>query len=65
MLLVLVGCDETGKINASEGLFTWREEDPRTRKIREGGKTFRLLYMQKFRPKCYQVETEKKDNYRP
>ena len=33
------------------GLFTWREEDPSTRKIREGGKTFRLLYMQKFRPK--------------
>ena len=35
----------------SKGLFTWREEDPSTRKIREGGKTFRLLYMQKFRPK--------------
>ena len=34
-----------------KGLFTWREEDPNTRKIREGGKTFRLLYMQKFRPK--------------
>ena len=27
------------------------EEDPSTRKIREGGKTFRLLYMQKFRQK--------------
>ena len=35
----------------TKGLFTWREEDPSTRKIREGGKTFRLLYMQKFRPK--------------
>ena len=34
-----------------KGLFTWKEEDPSTRKIREGGKTFRLLYMQKFRPK--------------
>ena len=27
------------------------EEDPSTRKILKGGKTFRLLYMQKFRPK--------------
>ena len=35
----------------SKGLFTWREEDPSTRKIQEGGTTFRLLYMQKFRPK--------------
>ena len=36
----------------SKGLFTWREEDPSTRKILEGGTTFRLLYMQKFRPRC-------------
>ena len=35
----------------SMGLFTWREEDPRTRKILQGGTTFDLLYMQKFRPK--------------
>ena len=26
------------------GLFTWREEDPGTRKIREGETTFRLFY---------------------
>ena len=31
-------------------LFTWREEDSSTRKFVEGGTTFRLLYMQKFRP---------------
>ena len=35
----------------SKGLFTWREEDPSTRKIPEGGTTFRLLYMLKFRRK--------------
>ena len=35
----------------TKGLFTWREEDRSTRKIREVRKTFRLLYMQKFRPK--------------
>ena len=35
----------------SQGLFTWKEEDPSNWKTREGGKTFRLLYMQKFRPK--------------
>ena len=34
-----------------KGLFSWREEDPSIRKIREGGKTSRLLYMQKFRLK--------------
>jgi len=33
----------------SKGLFTWREEDPSTRKILEGETTFRLVYMQKFR----------------
>ena len=32
-----------------KGLFTWREEDPSTRKTLEGGSTFRLAYMQKFR----------------
>ena len=32
-----------------KGLFTWKEEDPRTRKVLEGGTTFRLVYMQKFR----------------
>ena len=31
-----------------KGLFTWREEDLRTRKILEGETTFRLVYMQKF-----------------
>ena len=31
-----------------KGLFTWREEDPSTRKILQGGSTFHLLYMQKF-----------------
>ena len=33
----------------SQGLFTWREEDPSTRKILEGETNFRLVYMQKFR----------------
>ena len=32
----------------SKGLFTWRQEDPSTRKILEGETTFRLVYMQKF-----------------
>ena len=31
-----------------KGLFTWREEDPGTRKILEGETTFHLVYMQKF-----------------
>ena len=35
----------------TKGLFPWKEEDLSTRKIRESGKTFRLFYMQKFRPK--------------
>ena len=26
-----------------KGLFTWREEDPSTRKILEGGTTFRFI----------------------
>ena len=34
------------------------------RKILEGGTTFRLVYMQKFRPNGYQVEKEKKKNCR-
>ena len=42
-------------------LFTWREEDSSTRKIREGGKTFRLLYMQKFRPKWIPSEQGKEE----
>ena len=41
----------TSRSVTSKGLFTWREEDPSTRNFREGGKTFRLLYMRKFRPK--------------
>ena len=32
----------------SWGLFTWRKEDPSTRKILEGGSTLRWVYMQKF-----------------
>ena len=31
------------------GLFTWREEDPSTRKILDGEIYFRAVYMQKFR----------------
>ena len=31
------------------GLFTWREEDPSTRKILEVETNSRLVYMQKFR----------------
>ena len=33
-----------------KGLFTWREENPSTRKILEGGISLRWVYMQKFRP---------------
>ena len=33
----------------SKGLFTWRKEDPSTRKILESETNFRLVYMQKFR----------------
>ena len=32
----------------SKGLFTWRKEDPSTRKILEGGSTLHWVYMQKF-----------------
>ena len=35
---------------ASYVLFTWREEDPSTRRILEDGITLRWVYMQKFRP---------------
>ena len=34
----------------TKGLFAWREEDPGTRKILEGGITLRWIYMQKFWP---------------
>ena len=43
----------------TKGLFTWREEDPSTRKILEGwegGITLRWVYMQKFSPWVVQVE---------
>ena len=30
-------------------MFTWRKEDPSTKKILEGGTTFRRVYMEKFR----------------
>ena len=33
-----------------KGLFTWKEEDPSTRKILESGITLRWVYMKKFRP---------------
>ena len=33
-----------------KGLFTWREEDPSTRKILERRTPFRFVYMQKIRP---------------
>ena len=32
-----------------QGLLTWREEDPSTRKILEGGTSFRWVKMRKFR----------------
>ena len=40
-----------------KALFTWREEDHHTRKIRKGGTTFRWVYMQKFGPSGYQVDS--------
>ena len=30
-------------------MFTWKKEDPSTKKILEGGTTFRRVYMEKFR----------------
>ena len=47
------------------GQFTWKEEDPSTRKIREGGKTFRLLTYRNFGRSVHQVEKEKNDNSGP
>ena len=44
-------------------MFAWREEDPSTRKILEGGRTFRLL--KTFGRSGYQVEKEKKKTCRP
>ena len=35
-------------LRASNGLFTWREEDPTNRKILEGGTTSCWVHMQKF-----------------
>ena len=49
----------------SKGLFTWREEDPSTRKILEGGTTFRLVYMQKFRPRCLPSGEGKEEKLSP
>ena len=49
----------------TKGLFTWREEDPSTRKIREGGKLFVCFTCRNFGRRVYQVEKEKKDNCRP
>ena len=48
-----------------KGLFTWREEDPSTREILEGGKTFRLVHMRNFGRRGYQVEKKKKKNCEP
>ena len=41
-------------------MSTWREEDLSTRKILEGGTTFRSIYMQKFRSVWVTVEKELK-----
>ena len=44
-----------------DNIDTWREGDPSTRKILEGGTIFRLVYMGKFGPYCYpRVEKELK-----
>ena len=49
----------------TKGLFTWREEDPSTRKILEGGTTFCLVYMQKFRPRCLPSGEGKEEKLSP
>ena len=49
----------------TKGLFTWREEDPSTRKILEGGTTFHLVYMQKFRPRCLPSREGKEEKLSP
>ena len=46
----IVGNFNTESLQYIMGLVTWREEDPRNRKILEGGITLRWVYMQKFRP---------------
>ena len=43
-----------------KGPFTWRKEDPSTKKIREGEKTFCLFACRNFGRSCYQVEKEKR-----
>ena len=48
-----------------KGLFTWREEDPSTRKILEGGTTFRLVYVQKFRPRRLPSGEGKEEKFSP
>lgn len=46
----------------SEGLFTWRAEDPTTRKILDGGTTLRRVYTQKFRSVwCPNIEGSKRN----
>ena len=47
------------------GCLHVREEDPSTTKILQGGTTFRLLYMLKFRPKRFPSKGGKKKNCRP
>ena len=41
-------------------MSTWREEDPSTRKILEGGTTFRWVHMQQFRSAWLTVEKKLK-----
>ena len=46
----------------TKGLFTWREEDPSTRKIREGGQNFSFALHAEI---SAEVEKEKKNNCPP
>ena len=56
---------DPGLKNIYEGLFTWREKDPSTRKILEGETTFRLVYMQKVRSEWLPIGEGKEKNCRP
>ena len=53
---------DPGLKNIYEGLFTWREKDPSTRKILEGETTFHLVYMQKFRSEWLPSGEGKEEN---
>ena len=58
--LIKLQCSVFTYLFAFNGLFPWGKEDPSTRKIQEGGTTFRHVRItwRNFGPRGYQMEKE-------